>query len=93
VPKQTDAERLGLPVKAFFYYPDQVATMLSVTETQLTTKMLFYMGRSAGAPPRDKIKATNMMPDGQEPVWRISEKHLTQWLKFKGFRFYTPGFT
>jgi len=79
-----------LPKPEFYYTLDQVGTILAVSEPTLKT-MLHYAGRSVGARPKDKILAINIMPDGEEPQWRISEVHLKRFLKARGIRYSDRG--
>lgn len=88
----TDAEKLGLPPRQFMYHFDQVAAMLSVSETQFRTAYVYYEGLSSGPPSRDRLAAINIAPKGVEPEWRIPEVHLVRWMKHKRIRFYTRGF-
>lgn len=86
------SERLGLPVKPFMYTFEQIASLFSVDERMVTQYMIFYLGRSVGAPPKGKLRAINLADDGEIPIWRVTEKHLTMYLKAKGIRFYTRGY-
>lgn len=86
------AKRIGLPVKPFFYTTDQVAFLLSIEETYLKQVLLHYQGRSVGPCPRNKILAINMAPEGESPVWRINERNLVQYFRFKGLRYYERGY-
>ena len=92
LPAPRDAERLGLPATPFFYTVDQVAGFLQVDQRVVESRLLFYMGRSIGIPSKSKIVATNMMPEGETPEWRILDKHLIRYLRFKGIRFQSMGY-
>lgn len=92
VSQPRDAEKLGLPPTPFFYTVDQVAGLLQISEQKIRDKLLFYMGRSTGIPPKSKLVATNMMPEGETPEWRILDKHLVRYLRFKGIRFQSMGY-
>lgn len=85
-------EELGLPVRMFFYTPDQIAGMLEVEVQYVMDKMLYYEGREPGIPPKSKMKAVNVAPDGEVPIWRVSERQFTIYLRRKGIRFYTRGY-
>lgn len=83
--------RVGLPIKPFFYTIDQISTLLSIEEASVQ-RWLFYEGRSVGICPKDRIKATNLAPRGETPVWRVLDKHFIQWLRFKGFKYHERGY-
>lgn len=82
---------VSLPARMFLYTIDQIAALLSVQEQTVKTVYLYYEGRSTGVMPRDQLRAVNIAPAGQPPEWRVSERALKNWLKFKGFRFYERG--
>lgn len=86
-----EAEKMGLPSRIFFYHLDQIQTMFAMSKPALE-KNLFYLGRSIGQPPRDKLRVTNLAPDGDMPEWRVAESHLIIYLKYKGIHFYTRKF-
>jgi hypothetical protein len=44
-------------------------------------KIVFFDGRSVGAPPRDRLLARNIAPAGENPEWRIEEAEYIRWLK------------
>lgn len=85
----TEAERkkYGLPYHPFFYTFEQIATMMNTDQRNLERFMVHYKGRSVGAPKRDKIAATNLAPEGEVPIWRVEEKDLIRWMRFKGINF------
>ena len=74
---------LRLPPRPFLYTQDQVADLLAVTDV---SAYLFYDGRSTGTPPKDKMLARNIAPEGLPPEWRIEEQELIRWFKHTGFR-------
>jgi len=80
-----------LPARPFLYTIDQIATLLSVQEQTVKTVYLYYEGSSTGVMPRDQMRAINIAPAGQKPEWRISERTLKNWLRYKGFRVYERG--
>lgn len=88
----TDKRDVGLPVREFMYTVDQIAFLLSVTERYLKENLIHYSGRSLGACPRDRMEAVNIAPDGEKPEWRIAEKHLKRWMRFKGWKIYDRGY-
>lgn len=90
----SDAQRtkLGLPVRPFFYTFEQLSQLMSVDQRNLERFMVHYKGRSVGAPPRDKLAATNLSPEGEMPQWRVEEKDLIRWMRFKGINFANRGF-
>ncbi len=89
MPKSTD--KLGLPIKPFFYTPDQIAGLLEIKEQYLMNILLFYEGRSPGIRPKDKLLAVNLAPEGETPVWRIPERALVGYLQYKRVKYYTRG--
>jgi hypothetical protein len=74
------------------YHLDQIAAMLSVDLGALRQTYIYYNGLTPGPPRKDRIRAVNIAPSGQEPEWRVTEKDLIRWLKVKGIRFYTRGY-
>lgn len=89
---KTNAERFGLPPKAFLYTLDQIAYMLSMTEQTLKRTYIYFDTVHVGKPPKDKLLARNIAPDDSKtPEWRVSEKEFTRWLKRIGFRVYDRG--
>jgi len=87
-----ERERIGLPPRIFLYTPDQLATLLSMTEKYVRTKLLFYEMREPGLRPRHKLRATNIAPEGEAPEWRVTETELLRYLRLKGIKFYDRGF-
>jgi hypothetical protein len=87
-----DRERLGLPPRIFFYTPEQIATMLELELPYVKNTLLFYEKREPGIVPKNRIRAINVAPEGETPVWRISEVSLIQYLKSRGIRFYERGY-
>lgn len=83
---------VGLPPKPFMYTTDQIAYLLSISEEQLKRSYLHYEGRSVGVCPKDKLLARNIAPEGEKPEWRIAEKALVIWMKFKGFKYHERGY-
>lgn len=79
-----------LPRPVFQYTFDQVAMCLSVPETDLRLKMVWYERLDAGRKPSHKIAAHNIADLGEKPDWRVTETELLRWLKLKGYR---AGFT
>lgn len=88
----SDAERMGLPPRIFFYTPDQLATMLELDLEYVERTLLFYEKREPGIVPRNRLRAINIAPEGETPVWRVSEVNLIQYLRAKGIRFYERGY-
>jgi hypothetical protein len=82
------ANSVGLPPRPFLFTIDQIATMLSVAESTVRMKYVYYWGRSTGSRPRDKMMARNIAPDGEKPEWRILDRELVRFLRVKGFRMY-----
>ena len=85
-------QAVGLPPKPFLYTLDQVAYLLSLDEQTLKNHYLHYEGRSVGAASRERIIARNIAPSGVKPEWRVAERELIRYMKFKGFRYYERGY-
>lgn len=85
-------DKTGLPVKVFLYTLDQIAAMLEVKVETLKLQMLHYDGRSPGISPKGKLRAHNIMPEGETPEWRITEREFIRFLKHKGIRVYQRGY-
>lgn len=83
--------KLGLPAKPFFYSPEQIAGLLEVKTEYVMQSLLWYEGRSVGYLPKDKLRAINVAPVGETPVWRIPERSLLIFLRYKGIKYYTRG--
>lgn len=91
MPKE-ERDKIGLPPRIIFYTVDQIATMLETSEDTVRKKLLFYSDREPGICPKFKIRAINIMPEGETPEWRVSERAFLGYLKYKGLRFYTRGY-
>lgn len=89
--KRPNPDLVGMPLRAFLFTTDQIATMLSVSEQDVKKTYLFYQGRQPGARPRSKMLARNIAPEGEKPEWRVAERELLRWMKVKGFRIYDRG--
>ena len=85
-------EKLGLPPRIFMYTPDQIGTLLELSEKYVKEKLLFYERREPGVPPRDRLRARNIAPEGEKPIWRVTERELIRYLRFKGIKFYERGY-
>lgn len=93
MPNKNEREGIGLPPRPFLYTPDQLAGLLSLSETYVKTKLLFYAGREPGLRPRTKMTANNIAPEGETPQWRVTENELIRYLRLRGIRFYDRGYT
>jgi hypothetical protein len=85
-------EQVGLPPRIFFYTPDQIATLFELDVQYVMQTLLFYEKREPGIVPRNKLRAINIAPEGEAPVWRVAESNLIAYLKAKGIRFYERGY-
>lgn len=86
-----DPEKIGLPARPFLYTVDQISVILDIEETQIKSKYIYFEGRSIGVARRDLLIARNIAPDDAKPDWRIAERELIRWLKYKGFKYYERG--
>lgn len=87
-----ERDRIGLPPRIFLYTPDQIATLLSLTEKYVRDTLLFYDRREAGIRPKNRLRAINIAPEGETPQWRVTENELLRYLRLKGLKFYERGF-
>lgn len=86
-------DKVGLPIRPFLYSPDQIASILGVTENTVRTVYLFYDRRSIGRPSPNLMTARNITPDARDkPEWRVAEKELIRWLKRKGFKVHETSY-
>lgn len=84
---------VGLPVREFMYTLDQIAFMLELGEKKLRTDYVHFEGRSVGVCPRDRMLAVDISPDdAARPEWRVAERHLKRWMRFKGWKIYDRGY-
>lgn len=84
---------VGLPIREFLYTLDQIAYLLSIEEKSLRVSYVHYEGRSVGTCPKDKLLAVDISTDSNpRPEWRVSERHLKRWMRFKGWRIYERGY-
>lgn len=83
---------VGLPIRDFMYTVDQIAFMLEVSEAYVKRSLLFYEGRSTGVCPKDLMSARNIAPAGETPEWRVLDRMLVRWMRFKGFKVYERGY-
>ena len=89
---EPERERIGLPPRIFMYTMDQIGAMLEVTPHTVKYKLLFYDEREPGLTPKDKMRAVNIMPEGETPDWRVTEREFIRYLRRRGVRFYERGF-
>lgn len=80
------ASEVNLPMRPFLYTLDQIAALLSIDTTAVKRTYLFYAGRSTGAKRKDLILTHNIAPEGEKPEWRVAERELIRWFRYKGFR-------
>ena len=74
------------------YTLDQVATMLSISETQLVAQYIYFPGRSTGPNSSRLMTARNIAPTLDDtPEWRISEREIVRYCKVRGVRFHMRG--
>lgn len=87
------SKEVGLPVRPFMFTLDQIAYLLDLTERKLRQDYIHYQGRSVGVCPKDKLLAVDISPeDAPRPEWRVAEKHLKRWMRFKGWKIYDRGY-
>jgi hypothetical protein len=89
---ETDRKSVGLPTRPFLYTIDQVAMLMSVSESYVHLEYAHYDGRSIGIPSPDRIVFRNIAPKGALPEWRCSEREIIRFLRHKGYKYYERGF-
>ena len=88
-----EAARIELPVRDFLYTIDQIAMLFEVPEETVLNSYLFYQNRSVGVRPKGKMLARDISPDDEpKPDWRVPERELVRWMRYKGFRYHTRGY-
>lgn len=88
-----DKRDIGLPVREFMYTLDQIAFLLEIEEDQLKRAYLHYESRSVGPCPKDRLLAVDISPDdAPRPEWRVAERHLKRWMRYKGWKVYERGY-
>lgn len=80
--------KIGLPARPFLYTLDQIATLLDVSELQLSRSYMYFEGRSTGKFRKDLMAARNIAPAEEKPDWRVVDRELVRWMRHKGFKFY-----
>ena len=85
------AASVGLPMRPFLYTVDQIATILTMTEQAVHTRILYHEGRDIGSRRTDQMLARNIAASNEKPDWRVAERELVRWMKHKGFKFYERG--
>lgn len=88
-PRQNEAA--GLPFRPFLYTVDQIAVLLNLDERTILREYLYFEGRSIGTRSKQLMVARNISPPTKDPEWRIAERELVRWMRFKGFRYYERG--
>jgi len=89
----TSQRDIGLPIREFMYTLDQIAYLLSVGEREVKERYVHYEGRSVGVCPKDRLLAVDISPDDSpRPEWRVAERHLKRWMRFKGWKIYERGY-
>lgn len=89
LPSQNAA--VGLPYRPFLFTVDQISVLLDIDEKTILAKYLYFEGRSIGGRSRDLMIARNIAPPDDKPEWRIAERELVRWMRYKGFRYYERG--
>lgn len=86
-----DESRLGLPARPFLYTVDQLSVILSIGERKLHVSHIFHEGRDVGVRQPHQMIARDIAPPDEKPDWRVAEKELKRWMRYKGFKFYDRG--
>lgn len=85
-----DPKRVGLPPRPFLYTFDQIANLLSISETKLKRDFIYYDGVSIGAHSIKHMLAKDI-GDGGKRDWRVAEQELVRWMIYKKIRVYYRG--
>lgn len=83
--------QIGLPPRPFLYTIDQIAAILYLKEETVKKSYLYLEGRSIGQRHRYLMVARNIAPPDSPPDWRVVDRELIRWMKFKGYRYYDRG--
>lgn len=84
-------ESVGLPPRFFLYTLDQVATMINIQLDTLKASYVYFERRATYPKKLGQLSARNIAPEDQQPVWRILDRELVRWMRYKGFRYYETG--
>lgn len=77
--------RITLPVRVFLYTPDQIAAILSIDESSLITRYMYFQGVSTGLQGA-RMLARNIEINPDLPArWRVAESDFLRYLRAKGF--------
>lgn len=87
----SQAPAVGLPVRVFLFTLDQIAVVINVSVPTVKKSYIYFEGRSIGVRHRYLMVARNIAPPDEKPDWRVAERELIRWLKFKKFRYYEVG--
>ena len=77
---------LKLPPRPFLYTMDQIATLLSCTESYLKNNLAHFKGRTITRRTPDEILFMNIAKEDETPNWRVEHTELVRWLRRKGFK-------
>lgn len=91
--------RRGLPRLPIYYTLDQVASLLSISVSNLTESYLWFMGRDVGVYRSRFLRAVNFgsarrsTSEGGRPPddWRVPEGELVRWLTVNDLWIYDPA--
>lgn len=88
---ESTRKAVGLPPRTFLYTLDQIATMVGLDETQVARSYVYFDRRTPGLKTADQMRSVNIAGPDDMPEWRIAERELVRWLKYKGFRVVDRG--
>lgn len=77
---------LGLPVRVFYYTVEQVGAIIEMKTEDVMKKVLWFEGREVGHKPASALCAINLARGEQKPEWRIEERELIRWMRWKKIR-------
>lgn len=87
-----ERDKVGMPPRVFMYTSDQIAGMLEVKEEYVKKTLFFYDVREPGLCPRSKMRAVNIAPEGETPVWRVTEREFVRFLRHRGVKIFERGY-
>jgi hypothetical protein len=89
LPRQNEA--VALPYRPFLFTLDQISVILDLDEKIITKSYIYFEGRSIGSRHKHLMIARNIAAPDCHPEWRVAERELVRWMRFKGFRYYERG--
>lgn len=86
LPKQN--KKVSLPYRPFLFTVDQISVLLDLDEKIIKREYIYFEGRSVGARFGHLLLARNIAPPDEPPEWRITERELVRFMRYRGFKYY-----